>query len=70
MAPQDVVKASYEGMINKELFVVPGMINKALVAGRRFLSERRQAKLNEKFYEDVPPKKQSRRRGDLEKALD
>jgi short-subunit dehydrogenase len=67
MAPQDVAKAGYEAMMKGELFVVPGVANKALVAARRFLSETAQAKLNEKFYEELPPEKQTRQRGDLER---
>jgi uncharacterized protein len=53
-------------MIMGELFVIPGVANKTLVAARRVLSEAAQAKLNEKFYEEVPPEKQTRKRGDLE----
>jgi uncharacterized protein len=70
MAPQDVAKAGYEAMVKGELFVVPGVANKALVAARRFLSETAQAKLNEKFYQEVPPEKQTRERGDLETQAD
>jgi short-subunit dehydrogenase len=66
MAPQDVAKAGYEGLMNGELFVVPGGMNKALVAARRILSEGAQAKLNQKFYENVSPEKQKRDRGDVE----
>lgn len=40
IAPIEVAKAGYEGLMKKELFVVPGGMNKALVAARRFLSER------------------------------
>jgi uncharacterized protein len=61
MAPQDVAKAGYEAMIKGELFVVPGIANKTLAAARRFLSETAQAKLNKKFYEEVPPGTQTRR---------
>jgi uncharacterized protein len=57
-------------MMKGELFVVPGVANKALVAARRFLSETAQAKLNEKFYEEVPAGKQTRARGDLERQAD
>ena len=67
MAPQEVAKAGYEGLMKGELFVVPGGMNKALVAGRRLLSESAQAKLNEKFYEEVPPEKRKRERGDVER---
>jgi uncharacterized protein len=67
-APQDVAKAGYDGLMNGELFVVPGMMNKALVAARRVLSEGAQASLNEAFYEEVPPEEQKRERGDFEEA--
>lgn len=66
MAPQDVAKAGYEGLMKEELFVVPGMMNKALVAARRLLSESAQASLNEKFYEEVPLEERRRKRGDIE----
>lgn len=68
MAPQDVAKAGYEGLMKKELFVVPGGVNKALVAARRILSEGAQAKINQKFYEDVPVEERKRERGDFEGA--
>lgn len=66
MAPQDVAKAGYAATMKGELLVIPGVANKTLVAARRVLSETAQAKLNEKFYEDFPPEKQIRKRGDLE----
>ena len=47
MAPQDVAAAGYEALMKRELFVVPGGMNKALAAGRRILSEGAQARLNE-----------------------
>jgi short-subunit dehydrogenase len=68
MAPQDVARAGYKAMMDGELFVVPGGMNKALVASRRVLSERAQAKLNEKFYQEVPPEERTRDRGDVEAA--
>lgn len=68
MAPQDVAKAGYDGLMKGELFVVPGGMNKALVAARRILSEGAQAKLNEKFYEEIPAEDQKRSRGDIEAA--
>jgi len=67
MAPQDVARAGYKGLMDGELFVVPGNMNKALVAARRILSESAQAKLNEKYYEEVPPEKRKRARGDVER---
>lgn len=66
MAPQDVAEAGYKGVMDRELLVVPGAANKALVAARRVLSEHVQAKLNEKMYEEVPVEKRTRRRGDKE----
>ena len=66
MAPQDVAKAGYRGLMDAELFVVPGGMNKALVAARRILSEGAQARLNQKYYEEAPPDKQKRHRGEVE----
>ncbi|MDB6119687.1 MAG: hypothetical protein JWO08_3468 [Verrucomicrobiaceae bacterium] len=66
MAPQEVAKAGYEGLMERKLFVVPGAMNKALVASRRILSESAQASINAKFYEEVPAEKQTRERGDIE----
>lgn len=66
-APQDVAKAGYEGLMKEELFIVPGGMNKALVAARRILSEGAQARVNQSFYEEVPPEDQKRERGDIEK---
>ncbi|MDB6007618.1 MAG: hypothetical protein JWR15_4605 [Prosthecobacter sp.] len=66
MAPQDVAKAGYEGLVAEELFVVPGAANKAMVAARRVLSESAQASMNAKFYEEVPPDQWKRKRGDVE----
>jgi uncharacterized protein len=66
MAPQDVARAGYEGAMAGKLFVVPGGMNKMLVASRRWLSQRAQARMNKKFYEDVPPSERKRDRGDVE----
>jgi uncharacterized protein len=66
MAPQEVAKWGYEGLMKGQLFVVPGSMNKALVAARRVLSESAQAKMNRRFYEEVPPEQCKRRRGDIE----
>jgi hypothetical protein len=66
-APQDVAKAGYEGLMKEELFVVPGGMNKALVAARRILSEGAQAKINQKFYQEVAAEDHKRERGDIER---
>jgi short-subunit dehydrogenase len=68
MAPQDVAKIGYDGLMSGELFVVPGMMNKVLTFARRILPEGVQAKMNEKQYESVPPEEISRHRGDMENA--
>ncbi|MES2707040.1 MAG: SDR family oxidoreductase [Verrucomicrobiota bacterium] len=68
MAPQDVAKAGYEGVMEEKLFVVPGAVNKALVMARRLLTEEAQARLNLKFYEESPPEKRTLHRGDFENA--
>jgi short-subunit dehydrogenase len=66
-APQDVAKAGYEGLMKEQLFVVPGGMNKALVAARRILSEGAQARVNQSFYQEVPAEDRKRERGDFEK---
>jgi short-subunit dehydrogenase len=68
MAPQSVAEEGYRGLMDEEMIVIPGAANKALVAGRRILTEHAQAKLNEKFYEEVPPEDRTRSRGDVENA--
>lgn len=66
MAPQEVAKAGYEGVMDREMIVIPGAINKTLVGARRVLTERAQAKLNEAMYQKVAPEKRTRSRGDKE----
>lgn len=66
-APQDVARAGYEALMKGELFVIPGLSNKMLVTSRRILTEHAQAKLTQKFYEEVPRYERERERGDIEK---
>jgi short-subunit dehydrogenase len=66
MAPQDVARIGYEGLMKNEVVVIPGIANKALVAARRVLSEGMQAGLNKKLYETSD--RQDRERGDVETA--
>ena len=66
MAPQEVAKVGYEGVMDRDMIVIPGAINKTLVGARRVLTERAQAKLNEAMYREVPPEKRTRSRGDKE----
>jgi len=62
------IKVGYEALMAGELFVVPGKMNKALVAARRFLTQEAQAHLNQRFYEEVPVRERKRNRGDVESA--
>jgi short-subunit dehydrogenase len=66
MGPQEVAEAAYEALMKGESLVVPGATNKAMVFGRRFLSESAQARMNEKLYEEVDPEDRKRARGDVE----
>lgn len=66
MAPQDVAKAGYKGLMSGDMLVVPGAMNKALVMSRRFLSEGAQAKMNERMYEEVPESEADRTPGEIE----
>ena len=68
MAPQEVAEAGYKGAMDRELLVIPGVINKAMVGARRILTESAQAKINAKMYEEVPPEDRTRSRGDKEEA--
>ncbi len=64
MAPQDVAKAGYEGVIAGDRVVVPGIANKIIVFSRRLLPEATMAKMNEKLYADTSDR--TRKRGDGE----
>jgi short-subunit dehydrogenase len=66
MGPREVAEAGYEALMKGEKLIVPGVSNKALVFGRRVLTESAQAKMNAKMYEEVPPEDRRRDRGDIE----
>ncbi len=66
MAPQNVAKAGYEGLMRGDLFIVPGAPNKLLVAARRVLTDETQARINRKQYERVPKGEAKRHRGEFE----
>ncbi len=68
MSPQEVAKIGYDAMIKEELFVVPGGMNKALIAARRVRSVGLQARMNEKTNEEVPPEDRTHIRGEKEDA--
>jgi short-subunit dehydrogenase len=66
MAPQEVAEAAYTALMKGERVIVPGAINKTMVAARRLTTEATQAKKNEKQYSDTDPSKRKRERGEVE----
>jgi len=66
MAPQEVAQEGYKALMNKELYVVTGAMNKAMVEARRILPMGTATRLNEKQHADVPPEDRKRHRGDAE----
>ena len=64
MAPQDVAKAGYEGLMAGDRVVVPGVANKIIVFSRRLLPEATLAKMTEKLYVDTSAR--TRERGERE----
>jgi len=52
MEPDQVADAAYEATLSGQRIIIPGIANKALTFGRRFLPEEAQAKANQKLYED------------------
>lgn len=66
MSPQAVAQVGYEGFMRGDPTIVAGGSNKALVFLRRFMTEKKMAQMNKKFYEDVPPQKRKRARGEFE----
>lgn len=67
MGPREVAAAAVEAALNGERIVVPGAMNKAMVAARRVTPIGGQAKLNEKYYEDAGLDQRKRERGDVER---
>jgi short-subunit dehydrogenase len=70
MAPQDVAEAGYKAMMNGDSLIIPGMMNKAMIFTRRVLTESAQAHKNKALYEEVPPEKRTRVRGEKETAAE
>lgn len=68
MAPQDVAKAAYEGLMAGERLVIPGALNKAMVFMRRLIPISLQAKINDLMTSDVKPGEEKRDRGAKEFA--
>lgn len=68
MAPQEVAEAGYAALMKGERVVIPGGMNKMMVAARRVLTESAQARQNEKLYEETRPLDRKRQRGDVENA--
>jgi short-subunit dehydrogenase len=68
MAPAKVAEIAYTGVMRGDPICVTGAANKALVAARRFMTVSATAKLNRKFYEEVPRTQRRRQRGDVERT--
>ena len=68
MAPQDVAKAGYEGLMAGERVVVPGVANKIIVFSRRLLPEATLARMTEKLYVDTPDRTRERGGKELQAA--
>jgi short-subunit dehydrogenase len=68
MAPQDVAKAGYEGVMAGDRIVVPGVANKIIVFSRRLLPEAAMAKMNEKLYADTSDRTRKRGAKELQAA--
>jgi short-subunit dehydrogenase len=66
MAPQPVAEAGYKALMAGERVIVPGTMNKVMVAGRRVTSEETQAKKNRKMYSDRDPADRKREPHELE----
>ena len=60
MAPQDVAKAGYAGLMAGERVIVPGVANKIIVFSRRLLPEATLAKMTEKLYVDASDRTRDR----------
>jgi hypothetical protein len=63
MAPAKVAETAYGALMRGERICVVGAANKALVAKRRLMTIPATARLNKKFYEDVPRSQRRRQRG-------
>ncbi|HEX9048123.1 MAG TPA: SDR family NAD(P)-dependent oxidoreductase, partial [Verrucomicrobiae bacterium] len=68
LSPTEVAEAGYDALMRGDPLCVVGAGNKALVAARRFMTVPATARLNKKFYEDVPRWERHRHRGDIENA--
>ncbi|MGV3773388.1 MAG: SDR family NAD(P)-dependent oxidoreductase [Verrucomicrobiales bacterium] len=66
MDPRVVAEAGYKACMKGERIIVPGAMNKTLVFSRRFMSESAQAKMNQRFYEDVEESGSARAKPDQE----
>jgi short-subunit dehydrogenase len=66
MPPQTVAEAGYAALMKGERVIVPGAMNKTMIAARRLLPESAQAKKNEKLYSDTDPAERKREPHELE----
>ncbi len=65
MGPREVAETGYEALMRGERVIVPGGLNKIMVAGRRFIPESVQASKNEKYYKSARLKKPRREPGEV-----
>lgn len=68
MAPAKVAEIGYDALMRGHPLCVTGVANKTLVAARRFMTIPATARLNKKFYEEVPRSRRRRERGDIERT--
>lgn len=66
MAPQEVASTAYRALMEGERMIVPGVLNKAIALGTRFLPEAALAKVTGKLYGDTDPAKRKREPGEVE----
>lgn len=66
MAPQPVAEAAYKALMAGDRMIVPGAMNKTMIASRRLMPKSTQAKMNEKMYDETNPADRKRERGDKE----
>lgn len=68
MAPQEVAVTGYAALMQGDPLVVPGALNKTMVAARRLLTKSAQSKKNEKLYAPTRRAERQRNRGEVENA--
>lgn len=65
MGPREVAEAGYEALMRGERVIVPGGLNRMMIAGRHFVPESVQARKNDKLYQDADLESRRREPGDI-----